>query len=45
MRTALSELLGVEHPIICAPMWPAANGALERAVTDANARLFYGSDL
>ena len=33
----MSELLGVEHPIICAPMWPAANGALARAVTDAGA--------
>ena len=37
MRTALSDLLGIEHPIICAPMWPAANGALARAVSDAGA--------
>jgi nitronate monooxygenase len=35
LKTVLAELLGARHPIISAPMTPAAGGELARAVTDA----------
>ncbi|MGY4573692.1 nitronate monooxygenase [Bradyrhizobium sp. USDA 3256] len=35
--TKLTELFGLEHPIILAPMTPAAGGALSSAVSEAGA--------
>jgi nitronate monooxygenase len=35
METALTRLLGIEHPILLAPMGSAAGGRLAAAVTNA----------
>src|SRR5579859_4640504 len=35
LRTRLTERLGIEHPIILAPMGSASGGALARAVSEA----------
>src|SRR5882762_8895314 len=35
LRTRLNELLGIEHPVISAPMAFAAGGNLARAITAA----------
>ena len=35
LRTPLCELLGIEHPIIQAPIWPAASPELAAAVCNA----------
>lgn len=35
IRTALTELLGLEHPIVAAPMGAVAGGALAAAVSEA----------
>lgn len=35
LRTRLCDLLGIEHPIIQAPIWPAAAPELAAAVADA----------
>lgn len=37
MHTRLTEMLGVTHPILNAPMTPQAGGALARAVSEAGA--------
>ncbi|TAM85756.1 nitronate monooxygenase, partial [bacterium] len=37
MHTRLTEMLGITHPILNAPMTPQAGGALARAVSEAGA--------
>lgn len=37
IRTRLTEYFGIEHPIVLAPMTPAAGGALASAVAEAGA--------
>lgn len=37
IKTKLTELFGLQHPIILAPMTPAAGGALASAVSEAGA--------
>ncbi len=44
MHTALTELLGIELPILNAPMTPQAGGALARAVSGAGAFGMLGFD-
>ncbi len=44
MRTRLTELLGIAHPILSAPMTPQAGGALARAVCEAGALGMLGFD-
>lgn len=44
MRTSLTELLGVRHPVLNAPMTPHAGGALARAVADAGGFGMLGFD-
>lgn len=44
MHTALTELLGIEIPILNAPMTPQAGGALARAVSEAGAFGMLGFD-
>jgi nitronate monooxygenase len=44
MHTALTELLGIELPILNAPMTPQAGGALARAVSEAGAFGMLGFD-
>ena len=44
MRTKLTELLDVAHPILNAPMTPQAGGALAAAVSDAGAFGMLGFD-
>ena len=44
MKTALTNLFRVRHPILCAPMTPQAGGALARAVSDAGAFGMLGFD-
>jgi nitronate monooxygenase len=44
MRTSLTTLLGVEHPILNAPMTPQAGGALARAVAEAGGFGMLGFD-
>ena len=41
--TRLTELLGIEHPILLAPMGSASGGALAAAVTAAGGFGFIGS--
>lgn len=41
-RTPLTDLLGVRHPILCAPMGDTAGGALAAAVSGAGALGFVG---
>ncbi len=43
IRTALTELLGIEHPILLAPMGSAAGGRLAAAVTQAGGLGLIGS--
>ena len=43
IRTALTELLGIEHPILLAPMGSAAGGRLAAAVTRAGGLGLIGS--
>ncbi|MEO9190907.1 MAG: nitronate monooxygenase [Acetobacteraceae bacterium] len=43
LRTALTELLGIEHPILLAPMGSAAGGRLAAAVTQAGGLGLIGS--
>ena len=43
IRTALTELLGIEHPILLAPMGSAAGGKLAAAVTQAGGLGLVGS--
>lgn len=35
LKTAFTELLSIEHPVVCAPMTPDAGGALAAAVSNA----------
>jgi len=44
MQTALTNLLGIELPILNAPMTPQAGGALARAVSEAGAFGMLGFD-
>jgi nitronate monooxygenase len=44
MHTALSKLLGIDVPILNAPMTPQAGGALARAVSEAGAFGMLGFD-
>jgi nitronate monooxygenase len=44
MRTALHALFDVDHPLVSAPMTPAAGGALARAVCEAGALGMLGFD-
>ena len=44
MRTALTDLLGIEIPILNAPMTPAAGGSLARAVSQAGGFGMLGFD-
>ena len=43
IKTALTELLGIEHPIMLAPMGSAAGGELAAAVTQAGGLGLIGS--
>lgn len=43
IKTALTELLGIEHPILLAPMGSAAGGRLAAAVTQAGGLGLIGS--
>lgn len=43
LKTALTELLGIEHPILLAPMGSAAGGRLAAAVTQAGGLGLVGS--
>ncbi len=43
LKTALTELLGIEHPIMLAPMGSAAGGRLAAAVTQAGGLGLVGS--
>ena len=43
IETALTRLLGIEHPILLAPMGSAAGGKLAAAVTNAGGLGLVGS--
>ena len=43
IETALTRLLGIEHPILLAPMGSAAGGKLAAAVTHAGGLGMIGS--
>jgi nitronate monooxygenase len=43
IETALTHLLGIEHPILLAPMGSAAGGRLAAAVTNAGSVGLVGS--
>ena len=43
IETALTRLLGIEHPILLAPMGSAAGGKLAAAVTNAGGLGMIGS--
>jgi NAD(P)H-dependent flavin oxidoreductase YrpB (nitropropane dioxygenase family) len=43
IETALTRLLGIEHPILLAPMGSAAGGRLAAAVTNADGLGMIGS--
>src|ERR687893_724799 len=43
IETALTEMLGIEHPILLAPMGSAAGGRLAAAVTQAGGLGLIGS--
>jgi nitronate monooxygenase len=43
IETALTRLLGIEHPILLAPMGSAAGGRLAAAVTNAGGLGLVGS--
>ena len=43
IETALTHLLGIEHPILLAPMGSAAGGKLAAAVTSAGGLGLIGS--
>src|SRR5580704_18665235 len=44
LRTYLTTTLGFRHPVVNAPMTPAAGGALARAVADAGGVGMIGLD-
>jgi nitronate monooxygenase len=43
IETVLTQLLGIEHPILLAPMGSAAGGKLAAAVTNAGGLGMIGS--